>query len=418
MLPVEAAALIPIKAFHEAKERLAPRCSPEVRERLARWTAEQVIAAAGGLDLFVVCDDEAVAGWAEERGAHVLLAGRQGPQQRGQRRGRRRSLRSATTTSWSPTPTSPDRDRCGRWSRAGAITLVPDRRDDGTNVISFPTECGMPRRVRAGSFRRHLAAALALRRCRVEVVRDRFLALDIDTPADLAPPTRPGGAARMAANEPGQPSRSDRRPPGRCDQPRSAGRRRRRSRSARTPTTSSSAAAATLAKWAQPGCVVHHLVCTDGSKGTWDRRRGHGRAGRAAARRSSARRPPTRRARTPARSSSSARSTASSTAPRELRGAVATVIRRLRPEVVLGHDPWKRYRIHPDHRHAGLLACDAIVAARDPHFFREHGLRAPSPGDAAAVGGRRRPPRRGRHRASSTRSSPRSKRTSRSSRAR
>ena len=44
------------------------------------------------------------------------------------------------------------------------------------------------------------------------------------------------------------------------------------------------------------------------------------------------------------------------------------------PEVVLGHDPWKRYRLHPDHRHAGWLVCDAIVAARDPHFFPEHGL--------------------------------------------
>ena len=55
-------------------------------------------------------------------------------------------------------------------------------------------------------------------------------------------------------------------------------------------------------------------------------------------------------------------------------GAVARVIRTVRPQVVLGHDPWKRYRLHPDHRAAGFLVCDAIVAARDPHFFREHGL--------------------------------------------
>ena len=27
---------------------------------------------------------------------------------------------------------------------------------------------------------------------------------------------------------------------------------------------------ATLAKWSAAGCVVHHLVCTDGSKGTWN----------------------------------------------------------------------------------------------------------------------------------------------------
>ena len=58
----------------------------------------------------------------------------------------------------------------------------------------------------------------------------------------------------------------------------------------------------------------------------------------------------------------------------ELRGRVARVIRELRPQVVLGHDPWKRYRLHPDHRHAGLLACDGIVAARDPHFFPEQAL--------------------------------------------
>jgi LmbE family N-acetylglucosaminyl deacetylase len=41
---------------------------------------------------------------------------------------------------------------------------------------------------------------------------------------------------------------------------------------------------------------------------------------------------------------------------------------------VLGHDPWKRYRLHPDHRHAGLLAVEGIVASRDPHFYKEHGI--------------------------------------------
>ncbi len=42
--------------------------------------------------------------------------------------------------------------------------------------------------------------------------------------------------------------------------------------------------------------------------------------------------------------------------------------------MLLGHDPWKRYRLHPDHRAAGFLVCDALVAARDPHFFPEHGI--------------------------------------------
>ena len=41
---------------------------------------------------------------------------------------------------------------------------------------------------------------------------------------------------------------------------------------------------------------------------------------------------------------------------------------------MLGHDPWKRYRLHPDHRHAGFLTVDGVVAARDPHFFPEQAI--------------------------------------------
>jgi LmbE family N-acetylglucosaminyl deacetylase len=132
-------------------------------------------------------------------------------------------------------------------------------------------------------------------------------------------------------------------------------------------------AGGTLAKWAAAGCVVHHLVCTDGSKGTWDvnadtaalvvRRQAEQRE---AARRLSGSN--TGDVRFLGHVDGELDSTL------EIRGAVAKVIRELRPQVVLGHDPWKRYRLHPDHRHAGLLACDAIVAARDPHFFREHGI--------------------------------------------
>ena len=66
---------------------------------------------------------------------------------------------------------------------------------------------------------------------------------------------------------------------------------------------------------------------------------------------------------------------------REAMSRIARVIRELRPEVVLGHDPWKRYRLHPDHRNAGTLTCDAVIAARDPHFFPEHGLPPHRPRD-------------------------------------
>jgi LmbE family N-acetylglucosaminyl deacetylase len=54
-----------------------------------------------------------------------------------------------------------------------------------------------------------------------------------------------------------------------------------------------------------------------------------------------------------------------------LRLAVARLVRAVRPDVVLGHDPWRRWLLHPDHRAAGLLTVDGVVAARDPLYAPE-----------------------------------------------
>ena len=54
-----------------------------------------------------------------------------------------------------------------------------------------------------------------------------------------------------------------------------------------------------------------------------------------------------------------------------LRLAVARLVRVVRPDVVLGHDPWRRYLLHLDHRAAGLLTVDGVVAARDPLYAPE-----------------------------------------------
>jgi LmbE family N-acetylglucosaminyl deacetylase len=124
----------------------------------------------------------------------------------------------------------------------------------------------------------------------------------------------------------------------------------------------------TLAKWAASGCEIFHLVCTDGSKGSWD--------------------PDEDIARLVATRQDEQRAASRALGGRgnaiflgwpdgELesgirqRWQVAYWIRALRPDVVLGHDPWRRYRLHPDHRHAGFLVTDGVVAARDPHFFPE-----------------------------------------------
>ena len=132
-------------------------------------------------------------------------------------------------------------------------------------------------------------------------------------------------------------------------------------------------AGATLAKWAANGCVVHLLVCTDGSKGTWD----VGADVRAlAARREDEQREAARRLLGDGVGEVVflGRVDGELVNDRETRSRVVAEIRRLRPDVVLGHDPWKRYRLHPDHRNAGQLLCDAVVAARDPHFFPEQGI--------------------------------------------
>ncbi len=126
----------------------------------------------------------------------------------------------------------------------------------------------------------------------------------------------------------------------------------------------------TLAKWSAAGCEISHLVCTDGSKGSWDP--ADDQATLVASRQ------------VEQRAASAALGGAGSVVflgwrDGELesglrqRADVCYWIRRLRPDVVLGHDPWKRYRLHPDHHHAGLLAVEGIVAARDPHFFPEQG---------------------------------------------
>jgi LmbE family N-acetylglucosaminyl deacetylase len=126
----------------------------------------------------------------------------------------------------------------------------------------------------------------------------------------------------------------------------------------------------TLVKWTAAGAAVHLLVLTDGSKGTWDV--DADLAALVATRR--------REQEAAAAELGLAGVEILDLPDGELRSGLAerasvcAAIRRIRPEVVLGHDPWKRYRLHPDHRHAGWLVLDGVVAARDHHFFPDQGL--------------------------------------------
>ncbi len=130
---------------------------------------------------------------------------------------------------------------------------------------------------------------------------------------------------------------------------------------------------ATLARWAAQGCRLDFLVLTDGSKGTWD-------PAADPATLAATRTAECEAAAAVLAGASGASVTHLGAVDGELedtpatREAICRVLRTVRPEVVFVHDPWRRYRLHPDHRTAGFAVLGAVVAARDPHFFPTQGL--------------------------------------------
>lgn len=176
--------LIPVKAFGAAKGRLAAALSPAQREALARELATRVVRAAAPLPVAIVCDDPSVSAWAANLGAEVLWRPGHGLNAavtdgvdalaaRGVERVvvAHADLPSARTLAWV--------------ARFVGVTIVPDRHDDGTNVLSIPTQVGFTFAYGAGSFRRHAAEARRLG-LGLRVVRDPALGWDVDTPHDLA----------------------------------------------------------------------------------------------------------------------------------------------------------------------------------------------------------------------------------------
>jgi 2-phospho-L-lactate guanylyltransferase len=216
----EVAVLVPVKAFGRAKARLAPVLDDAGRAELARRLATRVLASAHGLPVTVACDDDEVAAWAEAAGASVawtagldlngaVQAAVAGLADRGARR---------VVVAHGDLP---DADDLTVVAGGDGVVAVPDRRDDGTNVLAVPARAGFRFAYGPGSFDRHRreAARLGLG---FAVVRAPDLVRDVDDPADLEPGDLEPGSPEPGDLEPGD-GRSG-RPAGQPGGPGSGGR--------------------------------------------------------------------------------------------------------------------------------------------------------------------------------------------------
>jgi 2-phospho-L-lactate guanylyltransferase len=180
--------LVPVKAFADAKLRLAPALLASDRARLAQAMAAHVLEVARPLPVAVVCDDPTVADWARRHGALVIWEpgrGLNGAVQAGVERLAAAGAQKVIVAHADLPLAGP----LGWACRFPGVTLVPDLRDDGTNVACVPTDSAFTFSYGPGSFQRHGAEARRLG-LGLRVVREPLLGHDVDVPADL-----PVGAA-------------------------------------------------------------------------------------------------------------------------------------------------------------------------------------------------------------------------------
>lgn len=178
----DTAVIVPIRSFAGALSRLrgvldAPRC-----RELMMLMAGRVVAAADGLAVYVASDDAEVGEWAERLAATVIRVGRPGL--------------SAAVTATTERAASDGFERVVvahadlalaeslRPAVGPGLTIAPDRRRDGTNVLCVPTSAGFRFAYGIGSFARHVTHAREIGLA-VNIVDDARLAVDIDNPEDL-----------------------------------------------------------------------------------------------------------------------------------------------------------------------------------------------------------------------------------------
>ena len=171
-----------------AKTRLRGALGPARRERLAAAMLDDVLAAAviTGWPVLVVTDARSVAARARLAGARAMVVATRGTRD-GARRGAARAQRDGADAAIVlaadvPFVRAGDLRRIAAAGRRSEIVIVPDRRRSGTNALYLRPPSRIAPLFGRGSLAAHRAAAGAAGR----VLSIARLALDVDTPADLA----------------------------------------------------------------------------------------------------------------------------------------------------------------------------------------------------------------------------------------
>ena len=187
-------AIVPVKSFRLAKQRLAGVLAANEREALARAMAEDVLSAlAASPDLagiLLVTGDPEARRLAARYGARVLLDEGDRNHTAASSLGAR-TLAQERAAGMVQVPAdipSVTREDVGALlavqGEAPSITLAPAHDERGTNAVAcFPADV-MPLRFGGASFVGHMRRARA-HGIEPQIVRRHGLALDIDTPDDL-----------------------------------------------------------------------------------------------------------------------------------------------------------------------------------------------------------------------------------------
>jgi 2-phospho-L-lactate/phosphoenolpyruvate guanylyltransferase len=187
-------AILPVKSFGRAKQRLGGGLDPELRESLAEAMFRDVLDAldaAHSIDgVLVITAGEAAGKIAREHGARVLNDREQGHNLAamvGIKNALNAGVDRALLVPGDCPALDPDEldGLLARPVEPPSVLIIPDRHGTGTNALVLTPPDALGPSFGPGSCRRHTELA-HVAGVRAEVVEVPSLAFDVDTPEDLA----------------------------------------------------------------------------------------------------------------------------------------------------------------------------------------------------------------------------------------